>query len=187
MIIHTPLDGQGKWDIESTAPSSISATIKPSLTPPLGTGPWTYLLLQVQGRVRAGWANSLRCFCVLCSCKPSLLFSYSEGAPPECLGPWNSTFEIQTPSCVLEGLIQSGPSYYSSPSQLRHSLCSNRTGLFSISENKPRQCLLGGDVGVGGFALALSCAWDTLPLGHPMAPMYFIQFSVQMFYPHKNL
>lgn len=151
MIIHTPFDGQGKWDIEPTAPSSISATIKPSLISPLGTGPWTYLLLQVQGRVRGGWANSLSCLCVLCSCKPSLLFSYSEGAPPECLGPWNSTFEIQSPSCVLEGLIQSGPYYYSSPSQLCHSLCLNRTDLFSISENKPRWFLLGGGGGRGGL------------------------------------
>lgn len=101
---------------------------------PLGTGPWTYLLFWVQGEIRAGWADSLSCPCALCSCKPSLLFSYSEAVPPEWHTRVPGALEQQTPYCVLEGLLLSGP-YYSSPSQSRYSLFLNHIDLFSISEN----------------------------------------------------
>lgn len=39
----------------------------------------------------------------------------------------------------------------------------------------------------GLLYLLFSSACDVLPLDYPMAPMYFIQVSVQMFYPLKSL
>lgn len=90
-------------ETESTAPSFISATIKPSPTSLLGTGPWIYLLLRVPGGVRAEWADSLSCPCALGSCKLPPLSSYSEAALPE----WHTTVpptwgqHIWNPSSLL--------------------------------------------------------------------------------------
>lgn len=131
-ITQTPLDGQGKWGIESTAPSSSSASITPSLISLLGTGPWIYLMLRGQEGVKAGGAVSLSCPCALCLCKLSPFVSHSESPT------WDTPQFPRNPlsDCGVEGLILSPP-------QPPPSLCWNHDDPFSIywkqtKRNKPK-------------------------------------------------